>query len=102
VRDHDVSSLTAAELERARRDLRVSMALAMPGSPVMVAAMARMAAIDTELAACTAGGRVRLCSCGFASDDPGWFDGHLHQHPGHHKRSHPLTLPVSPQFPGGI
>jgi len=49
-RDHDVTALTAAELERARRDLHVSLALAMPGSPVSVPILAQLSAIDTELA----------------------------------------------------
>ena len=35
-RPHDVSSLTAAQLERAKRDLEISLALAFPGSPVRV------------------------------------------------------------------
>jgi len=48
-RDHDVSGLTAAELERARRDLEVSLALAFPGSPVRVSIAAEMSAIDREL-----------------------------------------------------
>ena len=49
-RSHDVSGLTDAELERARRDLQASLALARPGSPVRVPVQARMAAIDAELA----------------------------------------------------
>ncbi len=49
-RAHDVSSLTAAELDRARRDLQVSLALAMPGSPVREPILAHMSAIDAELA----------------------------------------------------
>lgn len=49
-RDHDVSSLTAAELERARRDLEVSLALAFPGSPVRVPILEHLNAIDAELA----------------------------------------------------
>jgi hypothetical protein len=48
---HDVSDLTDAELERARRDLQVSLALAFPGSPVRAPILAEMAAIDAELAA---------------------------------------------------
>ncbi len=24
-----------------------------------------------------------LCSCGFATDDPDWFDGHMDEHPDH-------------------
>ena len=55
-RDHDVSGLTAGELERARRDLRVSLSLAWPGSPVREPILAQMAAIDAELAGRTAGG----------------------------------------------
>jgi hypothetical protein len=54
-RDHDVSGLTAGELERARRDLRVSLSLAWPGSPVREPILAQMAAIDAELAGRTAG-----------------------------------------------
>ena len=50
-RPHDVSDLTDAELERARRDLQVSLALAFPGSPVRAPILAEMAAIDAELAA---------------------------------------------------
>jgi hypothetical protein len=49
-RAHDVSALTVAELERVKRDLRVSMVLAMPGSPVRVTATAHLDAIDRELA----------------------------------------------------
>jgi hypothetical protein len=48
-RDRDVSGLTAAQLERARRDLEVSLALAFPGSPVRVTIAAEMSAIDAEL-----------------------------------------------------
>ena len=50
MREHDVSALTAAELEAARRELAASLALARPGSPVRVPIQARMAAIDAELA----------------------------------------------------
>jgi hypothetical protein len=48
-RPHDVSNLTAAQLERAKRDLAISLALAFPGSPVRVTIQAEMTAIDTEL-----------------------------------------------------
>ncbi len=50
VRSHDVSALTPAELERARRDLAASLALARPGSPACVPITAQIGAIDTELA----------------------------------------------------
>ena len=51
MRDHDVTALTAAELEHARRELAASLALARPGSPARVPIAARMRAIDAELAA---------------------------------------------------
>jgi hypothetical protein len=50
MREHDVTALTAAELDAARRELAASLALARPGSPVRAPVQARMAAIDTELA----------------------------------------------------
>ena len=50
MREHDVTALTAAELEAARRELAASLALARPGSPVRPVIRARMAAIDAELA----------------------------------------------------
>jgi hypothetical protein len=50
VRDHDVTMLTAAELGRARRELFASLALARPGSPVRAPILARIGAIDAELA----------------------------------------------------
>jgi hypothetical protein len=49
-RAHDVSGLTVGELQRARRDLQVSLALAFPGSPVREPILAQMSAIDAELA----------------------------------------------------
>jgi hypothetical protein len=50
IRYHDVSQLTTAELERARRELAASLALARPGSPSAVPVLAQMRAIDAELA----------------------------------------------------
>lgn len=50
MRDHDVSGLTAQELERARRDLQVSLSLAWPDSPVRMPILAHMSAIDAEIA----------------------------------------------------
>ena len=50
-REHNVSGMTAAELERARRDLQISLALAWPGSPVREPILAQMSAIDAALAA---------------------------------------------------
>ena len=54
-RSHDVSGLTDAELERTRRDLRASLALARPGSAASVPILAHLSAIDTELAGRSAG-----------------------------------------------
>jgi hypothetical protein len=48
-RAHDVSAITSAELERARRDLEVSLAPAFRGSPVRVSIAAHLTAIDAEL-----------------------------------------------------
>jgi hypothetical protein len=49
-RNHDVSEMTTAELERARRELEASLALARPGSTISVPVMAQVRAIDSELA----------------------------------------------------
>jgi len=49
-RVHDVAGMTCAELERSRRDLEVSLALAFPGSPVRAPILAHLSAIDRELA----------------------------------------------------
>jgi hypothetical protein len=54
-RPHDASELTGPELERARRELTASLALVRPGSPARVPILARMSAIDTELASRAAG-----------------------------------------------
>ncbi len=50
-RRHDVTALTPAELERARRELAASLALTRPGSPARGPIQAHLAAIDAELAA---------------------------------------------------
>ncbi len=50
MREHDVTALTVAELDRARRELFASLALARPGSPVRAPILARISAIDAELA----------------------------------------------------
>lgn len=49
-RSHDVSGLTDDELERTRRELRASLALARPGSAAGVPILTHLSAIDTELA----------------------------------------------------
>jgi len=48
--EHDVTALTIAELEAARRELAGSLALARSSSPVRAPIRTRMAAIDAELA----------------------------------------------------
>jgi hypothetical protein len=49
-RSHDVSGLTDGELERTRRELQASLALARPGSPTSPPILAHLSAIDAELA----------------------------------------------------
>jgi hypothetical protein len=48
--EHDVSGMTDDQLQRARRDLEVSLALAFPGSPARVPILAHLSAIEAELA----------------------------------------------------
>lgn len=47
-RQHAVAEMTTYELQRAKRDLAASLALADPGSPVRVPIEAQLSAIDTE------------------------------------------------------
>jgi hypothetical protein len=82
MRNHDVAGLSGAELDRARRELAASLALARPGSPVRVPILAHMSAIDTELA-CRG---VRMCGCGLATDNATIMDGHLFEYPAHEER----------------
>ncbi len=49
-RPHDVTGLTAGELDRARRELQVSLALARPESPARCVILAHLNAINAELA----------------------------------------------------
>ena len=49
-RSYDVSQLTTAELEIARRQLAANLGLITPGSPAHVPILAQMQAIDAELA----------------------------------------------------
>jgi hypothetical protein len=49
-RPPEVSRLTASQLERARRELRASLALARPDSPARGPILAHLSAIDAELA----------------------------------------------------
>jgi hypothetical protein len=50
IRDHHVSQLTTAELERAKRDLHTNLGLITPGSPMHAPIQAHMRAINAELA----------------------------------------------------
>ncbi len=95
IRPHDVSGLTVGELERAGRELRASLALVRPDSPACVPILARLGAIDTELAARAAWHAadasrrdlgIYMCSCGFGTDDPEWLQDHLFEHPSHCER----------------
>ena len=54
-RSHDVSGLTDAELERTRRHLQASLALARPGSAACVPMLAHLSAVESELAGRSAG-----------------------------------------------
>jgi hypothetical protein len=49
-RAHEVGALTPDELERARRELRASLALARPDSPARVPILAQLNAVEAELA----------------------------------------------------
>jgi hypothetical protein len=93
MRDHDVTTLTARELDRARRQLAASLALARPESPTRAPILARIGAIDAELAGRAPRGQrgISLCSCGFGTDDPSWLDGHLFEHPAHYALPHAPT-----------
>jgi hypothetical protein len=49
VREHDVTTLTADELRRIKRDLQANLGLIRPDSPVRGPIMAQLNACDTEL-----------------------------------------------------
>jgi hypothetical protein len=49
-RRYDAAGLTVGELERTRRELAASLALARPGLPARAPIQTQMAAIDAELA----------------------------------------------------
>jgi len=55
IRPHDAGRLTAGELDRARRELQASLALARPDSPARVPILAHLSAIDAEPAGRGAG-----------------------------------------------
>jgi hypothetical protein len=82
MRNHNVSGLSDAELDHARRELAASLALARPDSPIRVPILSHMSAIDIELT-CR---RIRMCGCGLATDDAAMMDGHLFEYPGHEER----------------
>jgi hypothetical protein len=82
MRTHEVGSMSAGELQHARRELAASLALARPDSPIRAPIKAQMTAIDAELAARA----VRMCSCGMATDDAAMMDGHLFEEPEHQER----------------
>jgi hypothetical protein len=49
MRAHDVTALTARDLERTRRELTASLALTRPDSPARTPMLAHLTAIDIEL-----------------------------------------------------
>jgi hypothetical protein len=55
IRPHEAGGLTAGELDRVRRDLKVSLALARPDSPARVPILAHLSAIEAELTGRDAG-----------------------------------------------
>lgn len=86
MRDYSgVRSMPAGDLERTRRELTASLALARPGSPVCVPIEASLSAIDAELAE-RARYVLRVCGCAFATDNDARMDGHLWNNPGHQER----------------
>jgi hypothetical protein len=96
MRNHDAAGLTDAELDRARRELAASLALARPDSPIRVPVLSHMSAIDTELTCRD----IRMCSCGLATDDAAMMDGHLFEYPVHEERDlgrYPSRWPVDPR-----
>jgi hypothetical protein len=82
MRTHDVGSMSASELQQARRELAASAALSRPGSPVHMPISAHLLAIDTELASRA----LRMCGCGLATDNAAMMDGHLFENPAHEER----------------
>ena len=93
MREHDVTALTAAELEAARRELAASLALARPGSPVCAPIRAHLAAIDAELAGRATAARVtRLPPCPASTGGPG-----LRKTP-RHASCRGVTMPGSFRF----
>jgi len=54
-RRHEVSGLTDRELERIKRDLQASLALARPGAAACVPMLAHLSAVESELAERSAG-----------------------------------------------
>lgn len=95
--------MTSAEPQRARRDVEVSLALAFPGSPVRGPIVAHLSAIDAELVGRHSHRRrgICLCSCGFGTDNPAWFEAHLFHYPGHQARAGGAATDCRETSPGG-
>jgi hypothetical protein len=83
MRTPDVSELSASELGDARRELAVSVALSRPDSPIQLPLQAQMLAVDAEIVS----RRVKICSCGMATDNAEILDGHLFEEPSHYERN---------------
>jgi hypothetical protein len=85
VRDYSAHGLSAADLERARRELSASLALTRPGSPMRAPIKSQLGAIDVALAE-RASAVLRVCGCGMASDSDARMNGHLWNNPDHQER----------------
>jgi hypothetical protein len=103
-REPDVGHMAAADLERARRELAASLALARPGALSAGSTAVQLSAIEAELAAREGSARriasqhatgIRLCSCGFGSDSDIRFGAHLSNNRRHRELDHPKP-PVVP------
>jgi len=97
-REHDVSGMTAAELERTRRELSASMVLSRSGAISAEVAAAQLSAVEAELAERDRAARriagqratgIRLCSCGFGSDSDIRFGTHLRNNRSHREQDQP-------------
>ena len=92
MRTHNVSELSARELSDARRELAVSAALSRPDSPIQIPLAASMLAVDSEIAT----RRVKICSCGMATDSAEMIADHLFENPAHEERNLGRYLAAEP------
>jgi hypothetical protein len=74
--------MSATELSDARREIAVSVSLSRPDSPVRIPLQAQMLAVDAEIVS----RRLKICSCGMATDNAEMIGGHLFEEPSHYER----------------